>query len=268
MHPILFSIGPISVSSFGFFAALAFLLATFLVWKFAAEEILFSKALIKEEYLFDGVFIFTLTSFFGGRAIFVLSHFDKFGFNFLSWFLVRRASGISFLGGFLVGALALFFFCLKKKISFYGLADLFSLAGTTSLSLGFIGAFLDGLFVGAKTSLPWGVLSVGFEGRRHPVSLLASIFFLILFFILKKVRIFALKERKEGIVTFSFLTLSSFFLFLLEFLKEDRIYFRWLKFDQIIYLGFFLAGGGLLEKSLKRNLKEDLRKLILKLKKC
>lgn len=272
MKPILFSLGPISISSFGFFAAVSFLLATFLIWKFSQEELLFSKTPIEEETLFDAVFIFCLSSLFGARLIYVLSHFEEFGSNFLRWILIREASGFSFLGGFLVGALLLFIYCLKKGLDFLDIFDLFSLGGSAALSFAFIGALLDGVGAGARTTFPWGVLFVGYEGRRHPVQLLASVFFLVSFLILKKVRFYALKKRlKKGIVTFCCLTLLSFTLFLLDFLKEGDIYFSGLKFSALIYLTVFLLSGGFLYKRLERNVREDLREVVgflsLKIKK-
>lgn len=263
MHPILLSLGPISISSFGFFAAVAFLLATFLIWKFSAEELLFGKTPIKEEKLFDGVFIFVLATLFGARVIFVLSHFDQFGFNFARWILARELSGFSFLGGFFVGALFLFIFCLKAKIEFLDLADLFSLGLSFALSLAFIGALLDGVGAGARTTAPWGVLFAGQIGRRHPVQLLGSVLFLFSFLLLKRVRLKALKKRvKKGVVSLCFLALSGLTFFLLDFLKEGEVYWGGLKLSQIVYLLVFLVGGGLLYRLLERNVSEDLRRAV------
>ena len=258
MLPTLFSLGPISFSSFGFFAAAAFLLACFLIWKFSHEELLFSKMPIKDETLFDAVFIFTLGIIFGARLIFIFSHFQNFGFNFLSWILVRQASGFSFLGGFIVGCAFLFIFSLKKKLDFWKMADLFSLGITAALSLCFIGAFLDGVGAGAKTTLAWGVLFVGLEGKRHPVQLMAAVFFLIFFLILKRTRLLVLKRRKKkGIIVFGFLSLSGLALFLLDFLKEGRIYLSGLKKDQLLYLIATILSGACLYKRLERNFKSD-----------
>lgn len=260
MRPIFFSLGPIAISSFGFFVAIAFLLAAFLIWKFSQEELLFSKTPIDEEALFDGIFIFVLGSFFGARLVFVFSHFQDFGTNFLQWILIRETSGFSFLAGFLIGAILLFFFSRKRKLDFWDVFDLFSLGGSAALSLAFMGAFLDGTGAGAETSLGWGVLFAGFEKRRHPVQLLAIIFFLVLFLILKRVRVFALKNKlKNGITGFSFLALSGLIFFLLEFLREGEIYWKWIKKDQLLYLGIMLAGGACFYKRLNRSFKKDIK---------
>ncbi|MBL7158887.1 prolipoprotein diacylglyceryl transferase [Candidatus Microgenomates bacterium] len=260
MFPILFSLGPISVSSFGFFAAAAFLLACFLIWKFSHEELLFSKTPIEDETLFDAVFIFILASFFGARLIFIFSHFQNFGFNFLSWILVRQASGFYFLGGFIVGCVFLFIFSLRKKLDFWKMADLFSLGITAVLPLCFIGAFLDGVSAGAKTTLPWGILFTGLEGKRHPVQLVGAVFFLLFFLILKKVRFLVLKRReKKGVIVFSFLSFSGLVLFLLDFLKEGEIYLGGLKKDQFLYLTAAIISSVCLYKQLERNFKNDFR---------
>ena len=258
MRPILFSLGPISISSFGFFAAIAFLAASFLIWRFSQEELLFSKTPVEDEILFDGVFIFVLGSLIGARLIFVFSHFEKFGFNILRWILIKQTSGFSFLGGFLVGALLLFLFCLKKQLDFWDIFDIFSLGGVFALVFGFIGAFLDGVGVGAETTFPWGVVFVGLEGKRHPVQLLGAAFFLLCFLILKRVRLLALKKKlKKGVVAFCFLALLGLGLFFLEFLKEGDIYWKWFKKDHFLYLGIALVSSACFYKRLGRNLKKD-----------
>jgi len=258
MHPILFSIGPIAISSFGFFSALAFLLASFLIWKFAQEQLLYSQTPFEEETLFDSLFVFTLATLFGARLIFVLSHFNEFGFNFLRWLLVREINGFSFLAGFLIGGLLLLVFSLKKKLDFWSLFDIFSLGLFPALSLIFIGAFLDGVGAGAKTDFPWGVLFVGQESRRHPVQLLAVVFFLIGFLILKKIRLLALKKKlKNGVMTLFFLFFCGLALFLLEFFKEGEVYWNWFRKDQLLYLAIALVSGFGFYQRLGRSLKQD-----------
>lgn len=263
MRPIFFAIGPIPISSFGFFAAVSFLVVSFLVWKFSQEELLYSKTSIEDDVLFDAIFLFTLGTFVGARLIFVFSHFGEFGFNLLRWLLIRRASGFSFLGGFLIGTFFLSLFCVRKKLNFWQIFDLFSLSGALALSLGFIGAFLDGVGAGTRTSLPWGVFFVGLEGRRHPVQLLASLFFLASFLILKRVRLFALKGRiKEGTVSLTFLSLAGLILFLLDFLKEGELYLGGVRLSQLIYLAVFFSAGGGLYWRLGRRPRKDLRRVV------
>lgn len=261
MHPILFSLGPISISSFGFFVAFSFLLTAFLIWKLNGEGILFGKSPLDEEVLFDALFVFTFAVFVGARLIFVFSHFDSFGFNVLEWVLIRKASGFSFLGGFFVGAFCLLFFCHQKKIHPWEIFELFSLSLSLALSFCFFGAFLDGTGAGGKTDFPWGVLFVGQEGRRHPVQLFASAGFLFLFLLLKRIRLFALKKRvKKGLVSFSFLSASGAILFLLDFFKERDVYWKWITLDQILYLG--MAGIGLAwvyYKQLERSFRSDFK---------
>lgn len=266
MHPILFSLGPLSISSFGFFVAFSFLLVAFLLWKNSSEELLFGKSPIDEETLFDCLFIFSLSVLIGARLIFVFSHFDLFGFNLFNWFLLRKANGFSFLGGFFVGTFCLLLFCRHKKIHFWDMFDLFSLSLSLALSFCFLGAFLDGLGAGAKTNFPWGVLFAGVEGRRHPVQLLAAASFLCLFLVLKAVRLMTLKKKvKKGLVTLSFLGFSGVSLFLLDFLKERVVYWQWITKDQILYLGMVGIGFGWLYKRLERSFRSDVKACFLAL---
>lgn len=267
MRPILFSIGPISISSFGFFAALAFLFLSFLLWKFSQEELLYGKSPIAEETIFDALFVFVLGTLVGARLIFVFSHFDQFGYDLLKWLLVREISGFSFLGGFMMGALSLLVFSLKKKLNVSAVFDLFSFGVTAVLPLVFLGAFLDGVGAGAKTTLPWGVIFVGQEGRRHPVQLLAACLFLFLFLVLKRVRFISLKKKlAAGVVTLGFLSLSGLALFLLAFLGEGALYLNYFKQDQLWYLGTALVGGFGFYQRLGQSLKEDIAVFIIRAK--
>lgn len=264
MKPILFSIGPVAISSFGFFAAISFLTACFLIWKFSQERLLYSQSPIEDEDLFDALFVFTLSFLFGARMVFVFSHFNQFGFNLLAWLLIERVNGFSFLGGFLVGVLSLFLFCQRKKLKAWEVFDLFGLGLSAALSLSFIGALLDGVGGGRKTLLPWGVLLAGYEGRRHPVQGLAAILFFFLFLFLNRVRVWGFKKKlKSGLVALSFLALSSLILFGLEFLKESKLYWRLINQSQVFYLVGFLIGGAGLYLRLERNLRSDLKNLRL-----
>ena len=175
MLPVLFSIGPLTVSSFGFFLALSFLYGAFLTWRLSrAWE-------LDEEKILD----LCLLTFFGGllgaRIIFVTLNFQIFEADLLKIPLLTKYPGLNFWGGLLGGAVTLFAFTKRvKKINFWQVADLAGVGVLSGLVLGNIGCFFGGCNVGIASSLPIAVPMVGYLGKRFPIQLFEAITFAII----------------------------------------------------------------------------------------
>ena len=120
MFPTIFSIGSLSISSFGFFLSLAFLFGTFLIWRLAKAWT------INEEKVLDII----LLTFFGGliisRVYFIAQNSPLFGWDIMKMILVAKYPGFSFWGSFLGGWLSLYIFSRKLKMDFWQIADLIS----------------------------------------------------------------------------------------------------------------------------------------------
>jgi len=71
MKPILFSIGPIHIYSFGFMMASGVMVSLFLMSRDARRE-----GFPKRDQVFDWVFVTILSGFLGGRIFYVLQHID------------------------------------------------------------------------------------------------------------------------------------------------------------------------------------------------
>lgn len=168
MLPVLFSIGNVSVSSFGVFLALAFLFGVFLIWRLSRAWDL------PEERILD----LTLLSFAGGllgaRIFFVAEHWQFFS-SLDKILLINKYPGLSFWGGFLGGWLALYFFSRKLKMDFAAIADIAMVGFLGGLILGNIGCFLGGCGVGVASNLFFAVPMVGVIGKRFPVQALEAI---------------------------------------------------------------------------------------------
>ncbi|MBI4035958.1 prolipoprotein diacylglyceryl transferase [Candidatus Daviesbacteria bacterium] len=172
MFPVLFSVGKLSVSSYGVFLALGFLLGIFLVWRLARAWDL------DEEKILD----FTLLTFLGGlagaRLYFVISHLQLFMASPLNLILINKFPGFSFWGGVLGGWLTLFFLTRNKRLDFWQVADIAAVGLIGALVLSNIGCFLGGCGVGAPSEAFFSIAMLGSIGKRWPVQIVEALFLL------------------------------------------------------------------------------------------
>lgn len=230
MFPVLFSIGPYKVYTFGFLLCLSFVISTFVVWRYAKEE------LKEEEYL--DTFLYTgIVSLICARLVYIIFNFDQFGLNLLRYIVVRETPGLSLLGGLTGGVFFLWYYSKIKKLQFFQLLDLFSLATVIFLIFAKIGQELSGAGFGKQTTSILAVRIIGLTGKRHPAELYEAVFYfllsLVLFFVYKKI----LRERwPTGLVFYLFSALSLFIVFLVEFLKDYGVYLYGLSLRQVAAL--------------------------------
>lgn len=196
MLPILINLGPIQIRSFGVFLVLAFLLATFVLWREG------QKQGYNEEKLLDLALISIFSGFIGARVYYVLTNWayysGRFGDAFKFW-----EGGLAFHGALLGGFLGVWWFTRRNKWPFLQVADFASLAVLLGEIIGKIGSLLNGDDYGLQSKLPWAIQIPGVIGQRHPSPIYEAIILLIIYiFLLKKYRV---KERSGGIF-FSFLT--------------------------------------------------------------
>lgn len=238
MLPVLFSIGPITIYTFGFLLAVGFLLASFLTWRRLRDSG------FDEEKIIDFLLGLTLSAFVFARLGFILTHWSTFGFSLARWVLLGRFPGLSFWGAILGGIFALIWFCQKNRWEFWRVADEIIFGFLPFGVLIQLGCFFDGCSLGIPTSMPWGMFFPGDFIRRQPVSLFAAfIFFLIWVLLLRVERHWRTwdwyKSSAEGFISLSFLGLAFLTSFLLAFLEEERLYYLWFKRGTSL-LGFFL----------------------------
>lgn len=163
MWPVLFSIGSWSVSSFGAFLALGFLLGIFLVWRLCRAWDL------DEEKILDLTLLTFIGGIIGARIYFAIENWQYFANSPLNLILINKIPGLSFWGGFLGGWLTLFFLARRKRLDFWLLADIASVGFLGGLILSEIGCFLGGCNVGIPAKAFFAVTMVGFLDKRWPV---------------------------------------------------------------------------------------------------
>lgn len=165
MLPVLLTIGPITISSFGLFLSLGFIYGSFLVWRLArAWE-------LSEEKVLDLIILTFFGGLIGARLFFVALNFEFFAADLFKIFPLTKYPGMSFWGGFLGGWLTLFVFARRLKFNFLQIADLAAVGFLGGLILSDIGCFLGGCGVGSLSNAFFAVPMVGIVGKRFPVQI-------------------------------------------------------------------------------------------------
>lgn len=250
MFPDLFKIGPLTLHSYGLMLALAFL-AGIWVMELQAKKFGLDRTLIVD----FGVFVM-VGAVIGSRSMYVLTHWNEYAGN--PWqALAVWEGGLTFYGGFILGALTAAVYCRVRKISFWTIADMAAPGFALGLGLGRIGCFLNGCCFGKPSQRPWAVQFPAYgaadlaEGCAvHPTQLYEALFGFAAFGLL-----WALRNKK----IFPGLSICLFFLLygIWRFVSDQFRFYeqsqRWafgLTNNQWISLGIilFAIGAGLVLK--------------------
>lgn len=250
MLPVLLSIGGVSISSFGLFLALGFLVAVFVAWRIANAYDL------NEGKILD----LAILTFFGGiisaRILYVILNGAMFE-DISRVFMINLYPGLTFWGGLLGSTVILKLLTLRAKLNFWQIADIAAVGLMIGLAFGSVGCFLGGCEVGIASSLPFAVSIVGFIGKRFPISAIEAVIFLLFFVWLWKS---AIRFHFHGKIFSLALILLGLERFFTENLKGDSQVFilsPLIYRGQIVSLAIFIIGFMIYYYRSKRNFLED-----------
>jgi phosphatidylglycerol:prolipoprotein diacylglycerol transferase len=224
-----------------------------------------SKGTIEEDYKqVEGMFFFLVMGVvLGGRLGYVI-------FYNLSWYLQHPTDiiatwhgGMSFHGGAAGAIIAGWLYCRKNGLDFLFWADRFVITAPVGLGFGRLGNFINGELYGRPTDVPWGmVFPDGGFIPRHPSQLYEAMLEGVLLFVI----LWPLRQRETapGTLTGIFFMLYAMCRITVEFFREpDRqlgfILAGWLTMGQLLSLGFFIGGAGVLLYALKKKKKTSIR---------
>lgn len=221
MHPIFFSIGPLTIRWYGVMAAIGFLLAALFL------NLNRKRAGMNENQASALLFIAIISGVAGSRIFYVIQNWAQFRGDFWEIFRIDHG-GLVFYGGFFLAICALAIYCRNTKLDIIRVLDVFSPALAIGHAMGRIGCFLNGCCYG-KVTYSWigihypegSAPALKYSGAPlHPVQLYESFGNILLAAFLLCV----LRRAKRGITLGAYITLYGIMRFIDEFFRGDHSY--------------------------------------------
>ncbi len=180
MHPLLLSLGPVKIYTYGFCVALAFYVGVVLAGRSA------ERVGIPKERIQDLAFVLLLSSIVGARLFYVLTNLDTFMADPLE--IVRFWNGgLVFYGGFIVATVAGIVYMKKHGMPLWRTGDALAPSLALGHAIGRLGCLFAGCCYGRVCDLPWAMTfthpgSLAPTGiALHPTQLYATFANLALF---------------------------------------------------------------------------------------
>ncbi len=264
MYPTLFTIGPLTVHSFGLMVALGFLAALYFMTRLARLGFVEN---LPEEGVSQLVLCAMLGGAFGARLAYVCEHWSAEYAErpFLEVFRFDKG-GLMFYGGLIGAIVVIAFFTHVKKVRFVRMLDLCAVALPLGHAFGRVGCFLNGCCFGrvcdsaisvtypANSPAWWEQVGAGLIGRGAaetlpilPSQLIEAAANLILFAALF---VWARKKPVEGRVAGAYLIAYAVIRFFTETLRSDpRMMVGPLTISQFLSICALAFGAWLLIRS-------------------
>ncbi len=235
MHPVICSIGPLQIYSYGLMLAVAIVVCSLLLSRDARVYH------IPADTVYDLVFWTVLGGIAGARVFFVVLHLELFQDNPIEMVMLHQG-GLSWQGGLFLGALAAGIFIRRKNLSFRTTVDLIAPYLALGQSIGRIGCFLNGCCFGREVS--WGIYFPVHHARLHPTQLYASGALFLIFWALK---VYQKRPHRSGQILAMYFMLAGTQRFIIEFFRGDHVMTPWgVSVFQLVSLAIFVTGFGLM----------------------
>jgi phosphatidylglycerol:prolipoprotein diacylglycerol transferase len=208
MHPLLYKCGFFNIYTYGFFVAIAFLVATTLLTQEARRRHL------DENRMYDLCLVVLVSGIVFARLSYVALNWNYFRQDLLEIVMLQHG-GLIWFGGLIGACLGGFGFIRLKKLNLLAAFDLFTPYVALGQAIGRIGCFYNGCCYG-RESAAWGMYFPAQGRLLFPSQILDSLTLLIIFAILRSV-----SAKKQGMIFAFYLMLAGAQRFLLEFVRGD-----------------------------------------------
>lgn len=228
MYPEIFSIGSLTIHSYGLMIALGILVAAIAVYREAPGENL------NPDHILEAVIVAAVSGLIGSRVLYIVLNWDYYSGQPLSVFFTQF-EGLTFYGAMFGGVIAIFIWNLWRKIDFLRMTDLLAPYLALGYAFGRVGCFLNGCCYGKESTVPWALpINMADTVLRHPVQLYAAFGGVIIFIILKLLRP---KRPFIGFVLLALFALYGILRFSIEFFRHVEIAWGGLSTAQLFSLG-------------------------------
>ncbi len=217
MFPDLFSIGPVTIHTYGLFVAIGFLAGLMVTVRIARTEG------IPAQQVMDMGFIMIVSAIVGSRIMYILINPTHYFHRPLEILKIWQG-GLVFSGGIIGVILVMAWYGRRHGLSLWKIGDLWSPAAALGQAVGRIGCFMAGCCFGKPTDVNWAVVFTHPQSLApkhiplHPTQLYHSLSGFIIFGIL-----LALRRKKgfDGRILLWFLILHSTARLLVERFRGD-----------------------------------------------
>lgn len=235
MLPVLASFGSVTITSFGVFTVLSYLLSLYVVWRLA---IIYD---FDKEQILDLFLLTSLAGLVGARITYILANLQIFH-SATDMISIIKYPGFYFWGGFYSSLIFLILILRKRQTNFWQVADIASVGLVAALSIGSIGCLFSSCQYGFPATI-LGVYQSGLIENRFPIQIVIGLLFFISFSTLWR---YSLKFHLTGVITSLALIWISMILFFTDFFRADLahnlvFFFSW---SQLIAKITLLLGIG------------------------
>ena len=179
MHPILFSVGPFTIYSYGVLLAAAYLIGLGMAVRRAR-----AAGLDGNRVLDLGIWVI-IAALVGAKALLFIVDFRQFTSSWADFMTLLRSGGV-FYGGLIAAVLVCIYQLRKHQLPLWTSADLFAPGIALGYMVGRLGCLMAGCCYGKQTTVAWAItftdpaanLNVGtpLNVPLHPTQIYESLF--------------------------------------------------------------------------------------------
>lgn len=201
-----FNLGPLTFKTWGFFVAIAFLVAIELIRRHAKH--------INQKHINNIALLAMIGGIIGARIGYVIINLREFS-SFLDMLAIWNG-GMAFFGGLIAATLLILLYLKKHRLDSWRILDSMAPGVALGHAIGRVGCIFAGFHIGKITNVPWAVNYLG--QPRHPTPIYSIIHLSIMFYGLMK---FRTKKLFDGAIVLIYLIWYSLGRFIIEFFRIE-----------------------------------------------